>query len=162
MIDIYDCETIVKIYRVLTKKCDAIDSFIKNHAIYFGPTTAEYGSLDVCNNIIELITRKNQLINLKIIVDNAIKSLNEKDKKILFIKMNYNISMNEVCGILELKQRTAFRRIEHAFLNLAEALNKSKYSNKLISIMKNEEWIADIKEDVKERRMSFKGRELEV
>ena len=162
MIDIYDCETIVKIYRLLRKKCEAIDKFINNHAFYFGPTTAEYGSLDVCNNIIELMTRKNQLINLKIIVDNAIKKLPEKDKKILFIKMNYNISMNEVCGVLELKQRTAFRRIEHAFLNLADALNNSKYCDKLIKIMKNEEWIADIKEEVKERRMAFKCKEAEV
>ena len=162
MIDIYDCETIVKIYRLLKKKCEAIDKFITNHALYFGPTTAEYGSLDVCNNIIELMTRKNQLINLKIIVDNTIKSLNEKDKKILFIKMNYNISMNEICGILELKQRTAFRRIEHAFLNLAEALNNSKYKDKLIKIINNEDWILDIKQEVKERRLAFKGKELEI
>ena len=162
MIDIYDCETIVKIYRLLKKKCEAIDKFITNHALYFGPTTAEYGSLDVCNNIIELMTRKNQLINLKIIIDNAIKTLSEKDKKILFIKMNYNLQMSEICGILELKERTAFRRIEHAFLNLADALNNSKYCDKLIRIMKNEEWIADIKSEVKERRLSFKGREVEV
>ena len=79
MIDVYDSETLVKIYRLLKKKCEAIDKFINNHALYFGPCTAEYGSLDVCNNIIELMTRKNQLINLKIIVDSAIKTLSDKD-----------------------------------------------------------------------------------
>ena len=63
--------------------------------------------------------------------------------------MNYNISMNEICGILELKQRTAFRRIEHAFLNLADALNNSKYKDKLIKIINNEDWILDIKQEVK-------------
>ena len=30
MIDIYDSEAIVKIYRLLCKKCDAIDKFISN------------------------------------------------------------------------------------------------------------------------------------
>ena len=161
MIDVYDSETLVRIYKLLRKKCEAIDKFIKNHALYFGPCTAEYGALDVCNNIIELMTRKNQLINLKIIIDTAIQTLDEKDKKILFIKMNYNLQMNEICGILELKERTAFRRIEKAFENLADALNKSKYYLKLQKIINSEEWIQDIKEEVKDRRMAFKGKVME-
>ncbi len=157
MIDIYDSEALVKIYRLLRKKCEAIDKFIQNHAFYFGPCTAEYGSLDVCNNIIELMTRKNQLINLKIIIDQAINTLSEKDKKILFIKMNYNLHMSEICGVLELKERTAFRRIEKSFEHLADALNASKYCMKLIKIMKSEDWIQDIKEEVRSRRLSFKS-----
>ena len=161
MIDIYDSEALIKIYRLLRKKCDAIDKFIQNHALYFGPCTAEYGSLDVCNNIIELMTRKNQLINLKIIIDTAIKNLSEKDKKILFIKMNYNLQMAEICGILELKERTAFRHIERAFENLADALNNSKYYNKLCKIIDSEEWIQDIKEEIKERRLAFRCRAVE-
>lgn len=161
MIDIYDSETLIKIYRLLKKKCDAIDKFINNHALYFGPCTVEYGSLDVCNNIIDLMTRKNQLINLKIIIDKAMSSLSEKDKKILYIKMNYNLQMSEICGILELKERTAFRRLEKAFENFAEALNNSKYKNKLCKILDSEEWIQDFKTEIKERRMAFKLREVE-
>ena len=103
------------------------------------------------------MTRKNQLINLKIILDKAIKTLSEKDKKILFIKINYNLQMNEICGILNLKERTAFRHIEKAFENLADALNNSKYYVKLREILDNEEWILEIKEEVKERRMAFKN-----
>lgn len=161
MIDIYDSEALIKVYRFLSKKCNAIDKFIQNHALYFGPCTAEYGSLDVCNNIIELITRKNQLINVKIILDNAIKNLDDKDKKVLFIKMHYNISMDEFCGILELKERTAFRRIERAFENLTEKLNKSKYCEKLTRIIRGEDWIESIKEEIKERRLAFKFKSLE-
>ena len=161
MIDVYDSEALIKIYRLLRKKCEAIDKFIDNHALYFGPCTAEYGALDVCNNIIELMTRKNQLINLKIILDKAIQTLNEKDKKILFIKMFYNLQMNEICGILELKERTAFRRIERAFENLAEALNNSKYYNKLCKILNNEDWILDIRDEIKDRRMSFRYKSIE-
>ena len=154
MINVYDSEAIVKFYRLLNKKCDVIDKFINNHALYFGPCTAEYGAEDVCNNIIELMTRKNQLINLKIIVDSAISKLSEQDKKVLFLKMHYNLQMSEICGILELKERTAFRRIEHAFQNLADMLNRSKYLLKLEKIMQ-EEWIANIKDEIKSRRMSF-------
>lgn len=157
MIDIYDSEAIIKIYRLLKKKCDAIDKFINNHATYFGSSSSEFGAEDVCNNIIDLMTRKNQLINLKVIVDNAIRSLCEKDKQVLFIKMHYNISMNEICGVLELKERTAFRRIEHAFFRLAEALNNSKYSKKLENILFSEQWITDIRDEIKERRLAYKS-----
>ena len=157
MIDIYDCEALIKIYKLLGKKCDIIDKFINNHALYFGPCTAEYGAEDVCNNIIELMERKNQLINLKIILDSAIKKLAEEDKKLLYIKMNYKISMEEVCGILNLKERTAFRRIERAYENLTSALNKSKYITKLNKILSREDWIIAIIEDVKERRKAYKN-----
>ncbi len=155
MIDIYDSETLVKAYRMLKKKCKTIDGFIENHATYFGPVTAEYGALDVYANIIDLMTKKNQLINVKIILDNAVKTLDEKDKKILFIKMNYHLQMSEICAVLEIKERTAFRRIERAFENLTVALNKSKHANKLEKILTEDEWFAGIKEDVKERRQSF-------
>ena len=40
MIDIYETEALIKIYRLLRKKCDAIDKFINNYALYFGPCTA--------------------------------------------------------------------------------------------------------------------------
>ena len=156
MIDSYDSEAIVKIYRLIVKKCEAIDRFIKNHALYFGPTTSEYDSFDVYNNIIDLMERKNQLINLNIIIDQAIKSLSENDKKILLMKMNYDISMGELCGILNLKERTAFRRIENAYNNFALALNRSKYLSKLEYIINNEEWIVEFREEIKERRKAFK------
>ncbi len=160
MLDIYDSETIVKVYRMLSKKCEAIDNFVHEHALYFGPCTIEYGAEDVCNNMLDLIARKNQLINLKIIVDNAIKRLPINDKKMLYIKMNYNLSMDEICGILELKERTCFRRLERAFVLLSEELNKSKYLNKIERIIDSEDWIFAIREDVKARRMAFKCRSM--
>lgn len=162
MIDIYDSEALIKVYRMLNKKCQAIDHFIREHALYFGPNTVEYGAEDVCNNILDLIARKNQLINLKIIIDSAVSKLTEKDKKILFIKMHYSISMDELCAVLELKQRTAFRRIEQAYRNLCLVLNESKYIKKLENIVRVEDWICSIREEIKTRRMAFKCKSLEL
>ena len=51
---------------------------------------------------------------------------------------------------------------EKAFENLTEAFNNSKYKNKLYKIINNEDWILDIKEEVKERRQAFRGRPLEI
>ncbi len=156
MINVFDGEAIVKIYRLLEKRCEVIDKFIKNHAYYFGPCSAEYGAIDVCNNIIDLIEKKNELINLKVIADEALSRLSEQDRKVLFIKMHYNISMAELCGVLDLKERTAFRRIERAFENFSQALNASRYVNKLEKILRSHEWIAKIREDVKDRRIAFR------
>lgn len=157
MIDKYDSEAIVKVYRLLNKKCEALDKFINDHAFYFGPTSAEYSSQDVCNNIIQLMERKNKLINLKIIVDQAIRTLNDKDKKILLIKMNYNITLAEICEVLNLQERTVFRRIERAFEDLAEALNNSKYAKKLERILRSEQWIENVRSLVEARRLSYKN-----
>lgn len=155
MINIYESEALIKAYRLLKKKCEAIDRFINNQALYFG-CPSESGSLDVCNNIIDLMTRKNQLINLKVVVDKAIQTLNDRAKKVLFIKMNYNISMSELCGILELKERTGFRWVEKAFEDLTEALNKSKYIEKITKIIHGEDWLTRIVAEVKERRIAYK------
>lgn len=157
MIDIYDCEALVKIYRLLDKKCTIIDKFINNHAYYCGSYSEEYSAVDVYNDILDLMERKNQLINIKLMLDTALNKLAVEDKKVLLIKLNYNISMNEFCAVLNLKERTAFRRIEHAFLCLAEAINRSKYASKLEKIIDKEEWIRAVCQDVKERRQAFKN-----
>ena len=162
MIDIYDSEALIKVYRMLNKKCEAIEHFIREHALYFGPNTVEYGAEDVCNNILDLMARKNQLINLKIIIDSAINKLTEKDKKVLFIKMHYTISMDELCAVLELKQRTAFRRLEQAYRNLCVVLNESKYIDKLEKIVHMEDWICSIREEIKIRRMAYKCSSVEL
>lgn len=157
MIDIYDCEALVKVYHTLEKKCNVIDKFIHNHAYYCGPYTDEYSAVDVYNDILDLMERKNQLINIKVIIDDAIEKMSVVDKQVLLIKLKYSISMNEFCGVLNMKQRTAFRRIERAFENLAEVLNNSKYASKLVQTIRKEDWINAVKQDVKERRMNFKG-----
>ena len=156
MIDIYDCETLVKIYRLLNKKCDSIDNFINKHAFSFECASGEYGTENICHSIIDLMTRKNQLINLKIILDTAVETLNDEDRKIIEIKMHYSLTVDEICGVLELGKRTAFRHIERAFANLTQALNGSKYLPKLENIIDSEVWIVRQKDDIRARRSAFK------
>jgi len=156
MIDIYDSETLVKVYGTLSKKCESIDKFIENYAYHFGNSGCEFGASDVCDSIIQLMGRKNQLINLKIILDETIKLLNERDKKIILIKMNYNLSILDCCLVLNLKERTAFRYLERAFKNLTIAINNSKYLKKLEEILQNEIWISKYKEHTKTRRLNYK------
>ena len=156
MIDIYDTEALINVYRMLDKKCRAIDRFINNHAYYFGPCTEEFGALDVCNNIIDLMTRKNQLINLKLIMDSAIDRLEDNDKKVIYLKTRYSLSTIDLCDVLEVKERTVFRRVEHAIVSLTSLLNKSKYIDKLEGIIDDEFWISSIRDELKDRRIAYK------
>lgn len=156
MIDNFDSECLVHIYRYLQKKCDLLDAYIKNHAYSFSLNYSEFGAEDVYTNIINLMARKNQLINLKIILDEAIENLDKKDKQIIYLKINYSLNTDELCGILNISARSVFRRIEHAISNLTQQLNNSKHINKLIRIMETEIWIHDLKEEVKLKRNAFR------
>ena len=62
---------------MLDKKCDAIDKFINNHALYFGPCTAEYGAIDVCNNIIDP-SSQNSIVDISKYYRNRMGNLHEK------------------------------------------------------------------------------------
>ncbi len=156
MINIYDSQAIIKSYKLLYKKCDVLDKLIKNHAVYFTVDDAEYSATNVYNHIIELMERKNQLINLKIIIDTALKKLSEMDKKILYLKMNYNHNIENICNILNLSERTAFRKIEQAFNDLTIALNNSEYANHLAKILKREDWITNLKTEISTRHQNIK------
>lgn len=155
MIDIYDCEALVKSYRLLDKKCAVVDKFINNYAIYFGPAEYNFGSLDVCNNILDLMERKNQLINLKLIIDHAVKSLNEFDRKLISIKLHYNLTQEEICEVLNVKLRTLYRKADRAMVNLTIALNQSQFNSKLQNILHKEIWITNLSRNVREKKLSF-------
>ncbi len=148
-IDVFDSETIIKSYRLLSKKCDAIDRFIKDNALYFGAPTAEFGASDICDTIIDLMEHKNQLINFKLIVDRIVAQLPESDQQVLLMKMNYEaVSAEMCCGVLELKSRTLFRHIERALSNFTAALNKSKYKRKIYEILNTEDWLIRVKNEI--------------
>ena len=110
----------------------------------------------MCNNIIDLMTRKNQLINLKLIMDAAIDRLDDNDKKVIYLKTRYSLSTTDLCEVLEVKERTVFRRVEHAIGALTSVLNKSKYIDKLESIMNDEFWIVSMRDELKDRRIAYK------
>lgn len=157
MIDIYDCETLVKIYRSFDKRCRILDNLIHNHAYYCGPYADDYGAVDVYNDILSFMERKNQLINIKLIMDQAIKNLPADDQQVIYAKTRCNISMTDFCRVLGVKSRTAFRRIERAYANLTDVINRSKYVDKLSKTIEKEEWIRLARAEVKARRLAFKG-----
>jgi len=142
MLVIDDAKVLISAYRFIEKNCDLINEFVYKHAINFGPSPEYCSTYDVTNNIINLIERKNRLINLKLIIDELVQSLNKEDRLIILSKMRYDLSIKSFCQIFEMPSvRTAFRRIQTALEHFTLRANNSQYREKLEYLLDNEQWI---------------------
>jgi len=143
-----DSKVLISAYRFIERNCDLINEFVYKHAINFGPSPEYCSTYDVTNNIINLIERKNRLINLKLIMDQIVDELNEDDKMVILSKMRYNLSMKSFCEMFEISSmRTAFRRVQTALEHFTMYANSSPYRQKLEYLLDNEQWIMAMRRD---------------
>ena len=155
MLVINDAKVLISAYRFIEKNCDLISEFVYKHAINFGPSPEYCSTYSVTNNIINLIERKNRLINLKLIIDELVNSLNNEDKMIILSKMRFDLSMQSFCELFEMpSMRTAFRRIQTALEHFTRRANNSPYKEKLEYLLDNETWIVAM------RREQFRQKEV--
>lgn len=146
MLIMEDVKTIISAYRFIENNCEMIDEFVYKHAINFGPSPEYCSTFDVTNNIIDLMERKNRLINFKLMIDELVNSLSVEDRKVIIAKMRYNLSMVSMCKVLQLPSlRTAFRMMKSAMENLQQAVNNSKYRQRFECMLNNETWIANLR-----------------
>lgn len=148
MLDINDAKVLISAYRFIEKNCDLINEFVYKHAINFGPSPEYCSTYDVTNNIINLIERKNRLINLKLIIDELVDGLNMQDKLIILSKMRFSLTMKSLCQMFEISSiRTAFRRLQTALEHFTLRANSSPYKDKLEYLLYNEEWIVAMRRE---------------
>ena len=149
-----DAKVLIMAYRWIEKNCNLIDEFVYKHSINFGPSPEYCSTYDVTNNIIDLIERKNRLINLKLILDELIDELSVEDKKILLAKMKFNLSMKLICEAFKMPSlRTAFRRIDKAIQSFTIHANNSQYKAKLEYMLDKEYWTANIRKNMEEKNV---------
>lgn len=146
MLIMEDVKTLISAYRFIENNCELIDEFVYKHAVNFGPSPEYYSTFDVTNNIIDLMERKNRLINFKLMIDELVNSLSVEDRMIIIAKMRYNLSMVSMCKVLKLPSlRTAFRKMKTALENLQQIVNNSRYKQRFEYMLNNEGWIANLK-----------------
>lgn len=152
MLNLEDSKTLISAYRFIEKNCNLIDEFVYKHSINFGPSPEYFSTYDVTNNIIDLIERKNRLINLSLIIDKLVSALNIEDRKIILAKMRYNLSMRTIAQVFEISSlRTAFRRMNRALENFTLNANNSQYREKLEYVLNHEYWINNIRKNMVEK-----------
>ncbi len=143
-------KTLLTVYRYLERIADAIDNIIEKQAVQhssmLGSDALTHNTLSLANKIIDLSERKVKLINIKLLVEKALSTLNEKGAKILIMKYFDNASCEEILSALSLSRRTYFRRI-----NEMEAAFEAGCSlfgfpmERLDSYLSGEDWILNVK-----------------
>ena len=103
-------KTILGVYKYLPRVTLAFDKLVKSRA-YNSSATSLYNLafndiMNVANSIINLTQRKNNLINLKVIIDKTLKSIDLTSARILIYKYFDNKKSAEIAKMLNVCNRT--------------------------------------------------------
>lgn len=136
-------KTLLSVYRHLQTMANSIDNLIKRIGINSAFNNSVYNStmLD-SNKIIELTERKIKIINLKVIIEKSLNALSESNKKFLVLCYVDNLNYKKIIEILNISERTFFRRKEMAISSFAKQLSYFGFdAKKLNEYLKHENWI---------------------
>lgn len=142
-------KTILSVYRYLERISNAIDKIVKRSAFASGFLTQQnyyYNNvLSISQKIIDLSQRKITLINLKVLVDEVLKTISKKDAQILIERYIDGEKCKDIAQRHNLSMRTVFRRIESAETSFSKTLKMKGYcESKLNIFLKDEKWITNV------------------
>ncbi|MGD9901021.1 MAG: hypothetical protein AB7S44_00595 [Spirochaetales bacterium] len=133
-------KTFLNAYRSLEKIVSAIDKIVL--------TSGLNSNMDVyysASKIIELTDRKITLINLKLLIEDCLASLNCDDAKLLMLKYVDRVKSEDIAKVLDISTRTFFRRSNSSIKSFELALKGKNYSHKELKTMLSKEiWIMDL------------------
>lgn len=134
-------KTLLTTYSYLETICGAIDKKV----LTYGTSCSTNGTEFLANKIISLTERKKFLINVKILVDSALKNIEDEKAKILVLKFVDRLKTELITSVLKMPTRTYFRKVNLAIDSFSNVLLKSGYdSTKLSQIFRSEDWILEI------------------
>ena len=141
-------KTLLSVYRYLPRVTYAIDKIVKTRAYNSSYSTTNNISFNnvwnVANTILDLTERKITLINLKLIIEKALHSMDENSARILILKFIDGKKSNEIANLFNICLRTFFRKVNTALESFSKALIRMGYTNdKLLNMLKNEKWIME-------------------
>lgn len=124
--------TMLSVQRHLGRVARKIDEIIMKKAIASVYVTSknlmEQSSENVSNFILNMSESKVNLINLNTICVNALKGIDKISAKILILKHIDGQSGSEISKLLNLSDRTYYRRLNSAYENIAVWLKKNNYT----------------------------------
>lgn len=143
-------KTLLGVYRHLEAVADAIDKITLKTALnsyHFSMSNNDI--LKTSNRLIDLGERKVTLINLKVLIEDILSSMQEKDADILICRYIENIKFKDIALEKNIGLRTVFRRVERAEDMFSKKLEARGYSDlKLRNMLKNEKWIMNYYDDI--------------
>lgn len=144
-------KTILSVYRYLEKVTNAIDKIVdkraENSSGYYGDYYNFNSVYKICDSILELTERKIKLINLKLICEQALESLDPFLARILISTYFDNRKSRETAELMNISMRTFFRKIKIALHSFSSSLKKLGYNDDAFNeMLKGENWIINLKQ----------------
>lgn len=142
-------KTLLSAYRFLERIAGAIDKIIEKKALASSWATSfssvANSTLELADQIIELSERKVKLINIKLLIEKALKKLDKKDAKILICKYFDKMGPEEIIASFGLSRRSYFRRIQDAESSFESSCASLGFPiSRLQTYLDSEEWIKQI------------------
>lgn len=135
-------KTLLSTYNCLEPISDAIDKLVISQGV--NSCCNHLSTMDNAEKIISLIQRKKMLINLKVITENVIASIDTKSARILVMKYFDHVKPEVCYKLLEMSRRTFFRKIDRAVEEFAIHLKNFGYtSENLEQLLAKESWIKE-------------------
>ncbi len=139
-------KTVLTVYRYLERICGAIDKIVMKSALgssnILGQNYFYNNTLTISQKIIELSERKVTLINLKILIEETLAQIDEKEAQVLIEKYVDGLKNQTLADNLGVGLRTIFRRITSAEQSFKSKLTAKGYNDvKIKDMLKNEAWI---------------------
>lgn len=139
-------KTILSVYRYLENICGAIDKIILQSGLNSANISGNNYFLNnvetITNRIINLSERKVTLINLKVLTENILESMNPEDAQLLIEKYVDGKKCREIVESKNLSIRSVFRKLDLAEKTFNRKLNFKGYNDsKLKAFLEKEEWI---------------------
>ena len=142
-------KTLLSVYRYLERLCGAIDKIVRKTAFSGANVNSQtfYFSnvYTISQRIIDLSDRKVTLINLKLLIEDALKKMNSEDAKILIERYLDGTKRRVLAEKQGVSIRTVFRQIEKAEISFNKNLLCMGYSpTRLEKMLCNETWIKSV------------------
>lgn len=139
-------KTLLSVYRYLERIAGAIDKIVRKSALascdISGKNFYYNNVFSISQKIIDLSQRKVTIINLKVLIEDVLKTMREKDAQILIERYFDSTKCKDIALSKGLSMRTVFRRLESAEQSFTNVLRSKGYcQSKLNTFLKDENWI---------------------
>ena len=152
-------KTLLNVYNYLETITKAIEKLV-NASVVNTCYRCGYrnSTIEQSNKLIDILDKKQKLINLKVICENALLELDDEDKKILCLYYFDNLKAEKIASLFDICSRTVFRKKQKAIQNFSFRLLANGYD---LDYFKkrygDEKWLSDLycytrESEIKEQR----------
>lgn len=145
------CKSFLCIYHIIPNIVSSIDKLILlkgANSSYFGDG-AKNSTLNQIEGIIDLSQKKVNLINLKVLTDEALLEMNSNLSKLLVVRYINNINCKKAIELSKMSRRTYFRMLNKAIVEFEKVLQRKVVNNnKIYNSFIQEKFLEDIFERI--------------